>query len=74
MINEDELAVCKRRGHDVFWGLHEGWVQCKWCGVWLREIRTMEEREDEPPEDEKSPAQRMRRTLFEEGETGSNAT
>lgn len=50
MINRKELAICKRRGHAG--GVHEGWTQCKWCKIWLREVRTIEEREDEPPEEE----------------------
>jgi hypothetical protein len=50
MINRRELAICKRRGHEGF--VREGWMQCKWCGTWQREVRTIEEREDEPPEDE----------------------
>jgi hypothetical protein len=27
-------------------------TQCKWCGTWLREVRRIEEREDDPPEEE----------------------
>jgi len=50
MINPDELAICKRRGHAG--SVHEGWTQCKWCGTWLREVRTVEERADDPPVDE----------------------
>jgi hypothetical protein len=50
MINAGELAICKRRGHSD--RAHEGWTQCKWCGTWLREIRTVEERADDPPADE----------------------
>jgi len=49
MINRKELAICKRRGHDAGVWLHQGWVQCKWCEAWLREVRTIEEREDTPP-------------------------
>jgi hypothetical protein len=30
----------------------EKWNQCKWCLRWLREIRTIEERKDEPPVEE----------------------
>jgi hypothetical protein len=30
------------------------WAQCKWCGTWLREVRTIEEREDAPPKKEQS--------------------
>jgi hypothetical protein len=50
VINHKELAICKKRGHAGF--VREGWTQCKWCGTWQREVRTIEEREDEPPEDE----------------------
>jgi len=59
VINPTELEVCKRRGHEVgpMWG--QRWKQCKWCGMWLREIRTIEEREDEPPKDEQDPLARQ---------------
>jgi hypothetical protein len=30
----------------------EKWNQCKWCLRWLREIRTVEERKDDPPVEE----------------------
>jgi len=49
MINRRELAICKRRGHDGP-GYTDGWMQCKWCGIWRR--RVIEEREDQPPEEE----------------------
>ena len=42
------------RGH-AFDGFAHQWTKCKWCGTWLREVRTIEERADEPPEDEQSP-------------------
>jgi hypothetical protein len=35
-------------------------MQCKWCGMWLRELHTIEEREDEPPQDEQSPFEKFR--------------
>jgi hypothetical protein len=54
VINQDELAICKRRGHVPEFGVQVGWTQCKWCGMWLREVRKTEEREDDPPEDDKS--------------------
>jgi hypothetical protein len=60
MINPDELAICKRRGHETEYGLKQGWAQCKWCGTWLREVCTIEEREDEPPEAEQNPVPRLR--------------
>ena len=51
MINRKELAICKRRGHSgTDYG--EGWMQCKWCGIWRRRVVEVEEREDEPPEGE----------------------
>jgi len=50
VINRKELAICKRRGHAG--DIREGWTQCKWCKTWLREVRKIEEREDEPPEEE----------------------
>jgi hypothetical protein len=50
MINRREQAICKRRGHAGF--VQRGWTQCKWCGTWWREVCRIEEREDEPPEEE----------------------
>jgi hypothetical protein len=61
VINHKELAICRRRGHDG--GAYEGWTQCKWCGIWLREVRKMEEREDEPPEEEIDVRVRVQRNL-----------
>jgi hypothetical protein len=40
-----------------------GWSQCDACKLWLREIRTIEEREDEPPEDELDPSVQAQRSL-----------
>ncbi len=61
-INRGELAICKRRGHDVVLiGIGQRWKQCKWCGIWLREVRTIEEREDDPPNDEQDPLGRISR-------------
>lgn len=54
MIDANELAVCKRRGHDAGLGMRVAWAQCKWCGTWLREVRTIEEREETPPKDQQS--------------------
>jgi len=54
MVNPEELAICKRRGHEPP-GFDELWHRCKWCGIWVRVVRTLEEREDDPPDDEKSP-------------------
>jgi hypothetical protein len=63
MINPEELAICKRRGHDAGSFRDHGWLQCKWCGLWLREVRTIEEREDAPPENERSPFHKTRKLL-----------
>jgi hypothetical protein len=61
MVNTEELAICKRRGHAAGPFPETGWTQCKWCGLWLREVRTIEEREDEPPENERSALARLRK-------------
>jgi hypothetical protein len=56
-MNAEELAICRRRGHDVALCLSQGqWIQCKLCGMWVREV--VEEREDEPPKSEQSPLTR----------------
>ena len=60
MVNPEELAICKRRGHDRSRMLGEGWCQCRWCGIWLRDVYTIEEREDEPPEEEQNAFGKMR--------------
>jgi hypothetical protein len=51
MIKSEELII-QRRGHDAGVFLEQGWSQCVWCGMWLRKVVTLEQREDEPPEDE----------------------
>ena len=61
MINAEELTVCKRRGHDAEIGLRSGWVQCKWCGMWLREVKTVQEREDDPPVSERNTLPELRK-------------
>jgi hypothetical protein len=50
MINKQEAAICKRRGHEGIVPFHDGWQQCKWCEIWQR--RVVEERGDDPPEKE----------------------
>jgi hypothetical protein len=56
MINQEELAICKRRGHKISLPTAPNgkWSPCDYCGVWLREVRTIEERGDEPPAEEQS--------------------
>jgi hypothetical protein len=53
-LNSRELKICKRRGHDARGLMMGDWVKCKFCGMWLREVRTIEEREDEPPKAEQN--------------------
>lgn len=55
MINPQELEICKRRGHEIKGLSRERWKRCKWCGMWLREVTTIEEREDDPPKEEQDP-------------------
>jgi hypothetical protein len=62
VINQEELAICRRRGHQARI-TPLGWIQCPACGLWLREKRSIEEREDEPPEEELDPALRTERDL-----------
>ncbi len=62
-VNKRELAICKRRGHEP--RLDDRWRQCKWCGLWLRAVTTVEEREDEPPRDQQSPLQDLHRMTEE---------
>jgi hypothetical protein len=64
MINPEELAICRRRGHVVLMSSH-GWTACTACGMWLREKHIVEEREDEPPEDEMSAGVRSDRAIAE---------
>ena len=52
MVNSEELAICKRRGHSTSILEPDKWSRCEWCGLWLRTVSTVEEREDDPPEDE----------------------
>jgi hypothetical protein len=61
MIDSEELAICRRRGHGVHGGFDRYWSKCKWCGIWVREVKTttIEEREDEPPASEQNPLSRL---------------
>ena len=62
MINQEELAICRRRGHKAVL-LGNDWTQCSLCGMWVRQRKVVDEREDEPPEEEIDPAIRSRRIL-----------
>ena len=57
-IDAKQLEICKQRGHDTGY-LGTDWSQCKWCRMWLREVRTIEERRDAPPAEEQSPLGRL---------------
>ncbi len=76
MINAEELTLCKRRGHDTGFVLKGGWgwSRCKWCGIWLRTVEITEEREDEPPENEKHPLLKIDKRLarLDPGSEGSD--
>jgi hypothetical protein len=63
VINQEELAICKRRGHQP--APYKQWQRCKWCGMWIRSVTTIEEREDDPPEKERDPMQTIRDELEE---------
>jgi len=63
MIDAEELVFCKRRGHMPKAGVRNGWVPCELCGMWLRELVILEEREDDPPEGDQNPLIKMRNRL-----------
>jgi hypothetical protein len=50
LIDKEELEACRRRGHDTLFA-DTGWVQCKYCKMWVRKKLVIEEREDKPAED-----------------------
>jgi hypothetical protein len=55
--------VCERRGHkfrDVK-DADETWRPCLWCKSLVREVRNVEYRADEPPEDEMDMVAKMER-------------
>lgn len=53
MINAEELAICRLRGHKTpLLTPGRGWIQCEKCGIWVRIVTATEEREEEPPEGE----------------------
>ena len=72
MVDQEELAICRRRGHKAH-VTDLGWAQCDACGMWLREKRTLEEREDEPSEDELATSVTIKR-LVEEMKARRNTT
>ena len=58
-IDEAALKICQQRGHEAGL-LGNTWSQCRWCGMWIREIKTIEERRDEPPLADQNPLIRAR--------------
>jgi hypothetical protein len=50
-VDENELEICRRRGHGAGI-LTPEWNRCKWCGMWVREVRMIEERIEDPPRNE----------------------
>jgi hypothetical protein len=59
MIDATELAICRNRGHDGY--STKDWQRCKWCGLWFREVRKLEEREDDPPDGERDPREQLKK-------------
>jgi hypothetical protein len=60
MVNREEYEICRKRGHDSLIDMVPGkWSQCKYCGMWLLSKRVIEEREDDPPVDERSRLDRL---------------
>ena len=64
MINPKELAICKRRGHNPQ-GDRDKWECCKYCGMWTRTLSTIQERKDDPPEEEQDPMYKLERLTRE---------
>jgi hypothetical protein len=64
-VNAKERAICKRRGHELEGGWDADWSQCRWCGMWVREVTTIEERASAPPMAERSVLSRLRSKLPE---------
>jgi hypothetical protein len=61
-VDDKQLAICKQRGHNHT-GLRAKWSQCKWCGMWLREVITVQESRKAPPENEQDESIRLDRDL-----------
>jgi hypothetical protein len=62
-VDDKQLAICKQRGHKNY--LKDKWTQCKWCGMWLREVRKVEESRKTPPEGEWDESMRLDKQLGE---------
>ena len=62
-VDEKELEICRSRGHSLLWVSIGGWSQCKHCGMWLREVKTIEERRDAPPVKERNAMDQVEENL-----------
>src|ERR1700722_14502687 len=54
VFNPEEAEICKRRGHSEYPDEKRG-SECNFCGTFYREVRSVEERDEEPPIDEQYP-------------------
>jgi hypothetical protein len=64
-IDQKELAICRKRGHE--WVSESSWTPCKYCGMWLRKVCTIEERDTRPPEEEISTLHHLQDELKKKG-------
>ena len=66
-VNQEELAICRRRGHDFRAVNGPQWARCRWCGAWVRTVSRVEECDEQPPDSERDPTDvledRMRERL-----------
>jgi len=53
MVDQNELEICRRRAIRFSSLAEDKWSRCRWCGIWLRHVKKLEEREDDPPESER---------------------
>ncbi len=53
MVDPEKLKYCKEKGRHSGIG-DSAWRKCVICGMWWREVLTIQEREDTPPEEEQS--------------------
>jgi len=68
-VDQDELAICRLRKHNLGHArsLSGGWARCRSCGTKVRDSRRIDEREDEPPEEELHPLVTADRDMAEAG-------
>jgi len=61
MIDQEAHAICKQGSHDSDLISQTFWSQCRRCGVWLKAVRTTQEREGDPPEAEQNRLESLER-------------